>query len=67
MNIDSSEAKLFKSSRSTSGSDCVEVAHLADSVVAVRDAKNPTGPVLVLTPFEWDTFTASASSNWLLR
>ncbi|MEV2222206.1 DUF397 domain-containing protein [Nocardia vinacea] len=29
----------------------------------LRDAKNPTGPALVLTPFEWDTFTASASSN----
>ncbi|MGY4102470.1 DUF397 domain-containing protein [Nocardia sp. R16R-3T] len=57
MNTELSEAKWFKSSRSTSGSDCVEVAHLRESMVGVRDSKNPTGPVLVFTPSEWDAFT----------
>ncbi|WP_327097247.1 DUF397 domain-containing protein [Nocardia vinacea] len=63
MNIDLSEAKWFKSSRSTSGSDCVEVAHLEDSMVGVRDSKNPTGPALVFTPSEWDAFTAALQNG----
>ncbi|MGW4773211.1 DUF397 domain-containing protein [Nocardia sp. NPDC004278] len=58
MNIYFSEAKWFKNSRSTSGSDCVEVAHLEAGMVGVRDSKNPTGPALVFTPSEWDAFTA---------
>lgn len=58
MNIDLPEAKWFKSSRSRSGSDCVEVAHLEEGRVGVRDSKNPTGPALVFTPTEWDAFTA---------
>lgn len=39
-----------KSSRSTSGDSCVE---LADTLKAIRDSKNPTGPVLAvdLSPF----------------
>ncbi len=54
---DLSAAKWFKSSRSTSTKDCVEVAFL-DAGVGVRDSKNPTGPALVFTPAEWSTFTA---------
>ncbi|MFX0574844.1 DUF397 domain-containing protein [Nocardia nepalensis] len=57
MNIDLSEAKWFKSSRSTTGSDCVEVAHLDGGMVGVRDSKNPTGPALTFTPTEWNAFT----------
>ncbi|WP_330253969.1 DUF397 domain-containing protein [Nocardia sp. NBC_00565] len=63
MNIDLSEAKWFKSRRSTSGSDCVEVAHLGHSMVGVRDSKNPTGPALVFTPSEWDAFTAAVQNG----
>ncbi|XVQ13908.1 DUF397 domain-containing protein [Spirillospora sp. CA-255316] len=33
-------------------SECVEVAGL-DDAVAVRDSKNPTGPVLTLPPTTW--------------
>lgn len=54
---DLSTAKWFKSSRSTSTKDCVEVAFLDDGV-GVRDSKNPTGAALVFTPSEWSTFTA---------
>lgn len=49
-----------KSSYSSSnGGDCVEVAPDSGRLVAVRDSKNPYGPKLLLTPVEWQTFTAS--------
>ncbi|WP_228001127.1 DUF397 domain-containing protein [Nocardia australiensis] len=59
MNDDPSKAKWFKSSYSGSGSQCVEVAWLEESMIGVRDSKNPTGPALMFTPGEWDAFTAS--------
>lgn len=59
MTSDLSGAKWFKSSRSGDKADCVEVAHLDDGKVGVRDSKNPTGPALVFAPAEWDVFTAS--------
>ncbi|MEU1955248.1 DUF397 domain-containing protein [Nocardia rhamnosiphila] len=52
------DAVWFKSSRSTGGKECVEVAHLRSGLVGVRDSKNPTGPALVFGPGEWDSFTA---------
>ncbi|WP_083449661.1 DUF397 domain-containing protein [Actinoplanes rectilineatus] len=46
-----------KSSRSGgSGGNCVEVARIAESGWAVRDSKNPDGPVLRFTLAEWDAF-----------
>ncbi|MGW4773210.1 DUF397 domain-containing protein [Nocardia sp. NPDC004278] len=58
MKTDLSGAKWFTSSRTASGKDCVEVAHLDGGMVGVRDSKDPTGPALVFTPSEWDAFTA---------
>ncbi|MEV6427656.1 DUF397 domain-containing protein [Nocardia sp. NPDC051463] len=58
MNADLSNAKWFKSSRSSAGNDCVEVAFLNGGLVSIRDSKNPTGPALVFTPGEWDAFAA---------
>ncbi|MGK8511616.1 DUF397 domain-containing protein [Nocardia asiatica] len=58
MSADLSTAKWFKSSRSGTGKDCVEVAHLTGGMVGIRDSKNPTGPALIFTPHEWDSFTA---------
>ncbi|MWA00160.1 DUF397 domain-containing protein [Actinomadura sp. LD22] len=43
-----------KSSYSAQGADCVEVAGSA-SACAVRDSKDPNGPVLALTPHAWST------------
>ncbi|MFD7435310.1 DUF397 domain-containing protein [Streptomyces sp. NPDC059861] len=40
------------------GGDCVECAQLGETTVAVRDSKNPTGPVLTFDPA---TFTAFVS------
>jgi hypothetical protein len=49
-----------KSSRSDmSGPNCVEVARLGDAI-AVRDSKDPDGPVLTFTRGEWQAFLAGA-------
>lgn len=55
---DLSGAHWFKSSRSETSGQCVEIAHLANGTVGVRDSKNPTGPALVFAPTEWGTFLA---------
>ncbi len=36
--------------------NCVEAAPLPDGGVAVRDSKDPTGPVLRLTSQQWQAF-----------
>ena len=45
-----------KSSRSSNQGNCVEVAALPDGGRAVRDSKDPTGPVLTFTPEAWRAF-----------
>jgi hypothetical protein len=48
-----------KSSRSgPQGGNCVEVAHLPEGGVAVRDSKDQGGPMLVFTAAEWAAFVA---------
>lgn len=46
-----------KSSYSATG-NCVEVADLPGGAKAVRDSKDPDGPVLRFTRAEWEAFTA---------
>jgi Domain of unknown function (DUF397) len=46
-----------------SGGNCVEVAQLPASAIAVRDSKDPDGPRLVLTPDEWRAFVAGVKSG----
>ncbi|WP_067464850.1 DUF397 domain-containing protein [Nocardia amamiensis] len=58
MSVDLSGARWFKSTRSSAGSDCVEIAHLDSGHVGVRDSKNPADGVLVFTPSEWDAFVS---------
>ncbi|HET9254281.1 MAG TPA: DUF397 domain-containing protein [Pseudonocardiaceae bacterium] len=54
----------IKSSYSgTGGGNCVQVAHLASGHRAVRDSKNPAGPVLILPLAGWATFTAGVRSG----
>lgn len=53
-----SEARWRKSSRSSNG-NCLEVALLADGRVGVRDSKDRSGRVLVVTPAQWRAFVAS--------
>lgn len=52
---DLSRARWKKSSRSSANGQCVEMADLGDAV-AVRDSKDPRGPVLIFTPSEWAAF-----------
>ncbi|MFY1672283.1 DUF397 domain-containing protein [Plantactinospora sp. WMMB334] len=52
-----SNAQWRKSTRSgTAGGDCVEVAENLPAVVAVRDSKDPAGPVLTFEPAAWRAF-----------
>ncbi|WP_327119796.1 DUF397 domain-containing protein [Nocardia sp. NBC_01730] len=67
MSTELSEAAWFKSRRSSPSQDCVEVAFLGSGLVGVRDSKNPTGPALVFTPTEWDSFVAGIASGELDR
>ena len=45
-----------KSSHSSGGDNCVEVAFAPDGAVGIRDSKNPGGPVLAFTSSEWKAF-----------
>lgn len=43
------------------GGECVEVADLADGSCAIRDSKNPTGPVLIAGPAHWAALNSAIS------
>ncbi|MEV4329146.1 DUF397 domain-containing protein [Streptomyces sp. NPDC049597] len=43
------------------GGECLEVADLAPHI-AVRDSKNPEGPVLTLTPAAFAAFVGAAAA-----
>ncbi|MFD3735565.1 DUF397 domain-containing protein [Streptomyces sp. NPDC058632] len=53
------EFDFVKSSYSNTSGECVEVALDAPHAVAVRDSKDPDGPILCLTAATWAEFTAS--------
>jgi hypothetical protein len=52
---DLSRAEWRKSSRSSSGPNCVEVAW-PETITAVRDSKNVSGPVLTFPFASWQAF-----------
>jgi Domain of unknown function (DUF397) len=54
--MQNSDLRWHKSSRSSNQGNCVEVAALPDGGRAVRDSKDPTGPVLTFTPQAWRAF-----------
>jgi hypothetical protein len=57
-----------KSSFSSGDRECVEVATNAPGAVAVRDSKDPDGPVLRFTPAAWTAFrTALAQGRFTAR
>lgn len=51
-----------RSSHSTSGEHCVEVAALSASI-GVRDSKDPEGPRLAFTPATWRRFTQQVKAD----
>jgi hypothetical protein len=58
------EASWRKSSWSSYNGNCVEIAHLRDGRIAVRDTKDEAaGPVLIFTRLEWSAFLAGAKDG----
>ncbi|MFG2696809.1 DUF397 domain-containing protein [Kitasatospora sp. NPDC048407] len=56
------EPKWDKSSYSSNGGNCVEVARnmaAAEGIIPVRDSKDPNGPVLTFSPSAWSAFVAA--------
>ncbi|MEO3748553.1 DUF397 domain-containing protein [Plantactinospora sp. B5E13] len=49
------------------GGECVEVADNLTDVVAVRDSKDQTGPVLAFSPYAWSAFVAGVKTATLTR
>ena len=52
----------FRSTLCPNGPDCVEVAERPDGM-AVRDSKDPDGPVLQFTWAEWAAFLAGVRAG----
>ena len=62
---DHSDASFIwrKASASTSNGNCVEVAPIPGGGVAVRDSKDPAGPILRFTPAEWSAFAEGMAAG----
>ncbi|MEU3166118.1 DUF397 domain-containing protein [Streptosporangium sp. NPDC006930] len=45
------------------GDDCVEVAMNLPGLVAVRDSKDPSGPMLTFSPRAWSDFLTGIRSG----
>jgi hypothetical protein len=59
---DLSGAQWRKSSRSSANGACVEITDTG-TVIAVRDSKDSSGPVLVFRPDEWRAFAAGIKAG----
>jgi Domain of unknown function (DUF397) len=53
-----------KNSHSSGNGQCVEVTHLPEAI-AVRDSKDPGGPILLVSAHEWLSFTQQLKSREL--
>ncbi|KAB1945425.1 DUF397 domain-containing protein [Micromonospora sp. ALFpr18c] len=64
--MDLTGARWRKSIRSgPDGGNCVEVADNLPGLVAVRDSKDPGGPVLVFAPDAWRAFVGPGAVRQL--
>jgi Domain of unknown function (DUF397) len=52
-----------KSSYSAQEGECVEIANLPDGGRAVRDSKDPDGPILRFAGSEWRAFIAGVKDG----
>ncbi|MGP3922341.1 DUF397 domain-containing protein [Streptomyces sp. 8N616] len=52
-----------KSSYSGSQGECVEVACSVADMIAVRDSKDPHGPVLAFSPAAWSDFVSDVKEG----
>jgi len=60
--IELADLKWRKAQKSAGNGACVEVASFQD-IVAVRDSKDPDGPVLTYVQAEWGTFLRRAKAG----
>jgi predicted secreted Zn-dependent protease len=61
--MDLTGADWRKSTYSSNGGNCVEVATNLPGIVAVRDSKDPDGPALAFTDDEWSAFIAGVRAG----
>lgn len=45
------------------GGQCVEIAHLPNGQVAIRNSRHPAGPALIFTSSEWDAFVGGVKDG----
>ncbi|MEV6490013.1 DUF397 domain-containing protein [Actinoplanes sp. NPDC051633] len=57
------QALRWRKSAACGPSNCVEVASAGPGAIAVRDSKDPSGPVLTYTADEWRDFIAGAKNG----
>ncbi|MGW1953475.1 DUF397 domain-containing protein [Streptomyces sp. NPDC001920] len=55
--------EFVKSSYSSGNGECVEGARNVPGTIAVRDSKDPDGPILRLAPGSWTAFLRSVSHH----
>ncbi|MFJ8475611.1 DUF397 domain-containing protein [Kitasatospora sp. NPDC094011] len=61
--LDLSSAHWVKSSHSSDGGQCIEVAPGFPNVMPVRDSKDPSGPALVFAAAAWQSFVAAVRTG----
>ncbi|MFE0458442.1 DUF397 domain-containing protein [Kitasatospora sp. NPDC058965] len=61
--VDLSGASWLKSSHSTNGGQCIEVAPDFPGVTPVRDSKDPEGPALVFTASAFAAFVSGVRTG----
>jgi len=57
------ESLTWRKSSRSAGGNCVEVAKVASGGMAVRDSKNPDGPILRFAPNAWCAFMIVLKTN----
>ena len=63
MSVESPEPVMWlKSRKSGANGQCVEVAETR-GMIAVRDSKDPSGPILTYTRAEWEAFLDGAKKG----
>ncbi len=60
---DIANARWVKASASSGSSGCVEIAHIGDGQVALRDSKHRGDMPFVFTRHEWDCFLDGARNG----